>query len=137
MDQKIKIALLMLVLVQALHSIEEYYGKLWEVFAPAKFISGLVSSDHEKGFLIINILLFIAGLLIWLAAVRNYPFAVILIWFLTIMEIINSIGHSIWGVRERNYVPGVATAPLLLILAIYLAKQLIKINHTTVHRPGR
>lgn len=135
MDQKIKTPFLLLVLVQALHSIEEYYGRLWEVFAPAKFISSLVSNDHEKGFVIINIGLFIAGMLIWLAAVRNNSSAIIPVWVLTILEMINSIGHSIWAVMEKNYVPGVATAPFLLILAIYLVTQL-KTNHTIVHRSG-
>jgi len=133
---KIKIAFLLLVLVQALHSIEEYFGKLWEVYAPAKFITGLVSSDHEKGFIIINIALFIVGLLILFALVRNYSFAVVPVWILTVMEIINSVGHSIWAIMERDYVPGVATAPVLFILAVYLVRQLIKTTHTAVHRSG-
>ena len=136
MNKKIKIAFLLLVLTQAAHSIEEYYGKLWEVYAPAKFITGLVSSDHEKGFVIINIALFIAGMLIWVAAVRNNLSAIVLVWILTIMEIINSIGHSVWAIMERDYVPGVATAPILFILAIYLLRQITKTNHTAVHLSG-
>ena len=134
MNQKIKIAFLLLVIVQTLHSIEEYYGSLWEVFAPAKFISGLVSNDHEKGFVIINIALFVAGLLIWFAIIRNYSFAIVPVWVLTIMELINSIGHSVWAAMEKSYVPGVATAPFLFILAIYLVRRLTKINHITVRR---
>ena len=136
MNKKIKKAFLLLVLVQAAHSIEEYYGKLWEVFAPAKFITSLVSNDHEKGFVIINVALFIAGMLIWVAAVRNHSFAIVPIWFLTIMEVINSIGHSVWAIMERDYVPGVATAPILFILAIYLMRQLTKTNHTAAHLSG-
>lgn len=134
MNKQIKIAFLLLVLVQALHSIEEYYGKLWEVYAPAKFITGLVSNDHEKGFAGINIALFIVGLLIWIAVVRNHSLAVVPVWILTIMEIINSVGHSIWALMEKSYVPGVATAPFLFILAIYLVRRLTKINHITVRR---
>ncbi|HUS02832.1 MAG TPA: HXXEE domain-containing protein [Chitinophagaceae bacterium] len=136
MSNKIKIAFLLLVLTQAAHSIEEYYGKLWEVYAPAKFITSLVSNDHEKGFVIINIALFIAGILIWLAAIRNFPPAIVPVWVLTILEIINSVGHSVWAVMERDYVPGVATAPVLFILAIYLIRQLTKSIHTTEHRSG-
>jgi len=62
MNKKFTAAFLLLVILQGLHSVEEYIGKLWEVFAPAKFLSGLVSSDLEIGFLIINIGLFIFGL---------------------------------------------------------------------------
>jgi hypothetical protein len=118
MNRKIKIAFLLLVLTQAVHSIEEYYGRLWEVYAPAKFITGLVSNENEKGFIIINIALFIAGILIWSAAVRNHSSAIVPVWVLTILEIINSIGHSVWALMEREYVPGVATAPILFILAL-------------------
>jgi hypothetical protein len=136
MNKKIKIGFLLLVLTQAAHSVEECYGRLWEVYAPAKFITSLVSNDHEKGFVIINIGLFITGMLIWLAVIRNNPSAVIPVWVLTILEIINSVGHSVWAVMERDYVPGVATAPILFILALYLVNQLTKTNHTVVHRSG-
>jgi hypothetical protein len=39
-----------LVLAQAAHSMEEYLGGLWESFPPARFVSGLFSSDLERGF---------------------------------------------------------------------------------------
>jgi hypothetical protein len=32
-----------LVLAQAAHSVEEYVGRLWESFPPARFVSGLTS----------------------------------------------------------------------------------------------
>ena len=49
---------LILVLVQGLHSLEEYIGKLWESFPPATILCGLVSENLLTGFLIINIGLF-------------------------------------------------------------------------------
>ncbi|HEV8080055.1 MAG TPA: HXXEE domain-containing protein [Chitinophagaceae bacterium] len=136
MNKEIKIAFLALVLMQALHSIEEYIGKLWEIYAPAIFISSLVSKNHETGFVIINIGLFIFGILVWFATVRNYSFAAVPIWFLTVMEIINSIGHSVWALIEKDYVPGLATAPFLFVIAIFLILQLIKTNRITGHQPG-
>jgi hypothetical protein len=39
-----------LILVQAAHSIEEHFGHLWESFPPAHFVTGLVSSNPERGF---------------------------------------------------------------------------------------
>lgn len=136
MNKKIKITFLLLILIQGLHSIEEYFGRLWEVFAPARFLSSMVSNNHETGFLIINIGLFVFGLLCWFAAVRSYSFAQGLIWFWIVIETINGIGHPVWALYERDYVPGVATAPILLILALYLAWLSIKTTHTTERRSG-
>ena len=56
-----------LVVLQIAHSIEEYVGRLWESFPPAMFLTGLVSSNHEAGFIILNTALILFG--IWCAAV--------------------------------------------------------------------
>jgi hypothetical protein len=126
MSNKIRIAFLLLVITQALHSVEEYFGRLWEVFPPARMLSGLVSDDLKTGFVIINVGLFVFGLWCALFAVRkDYALAPALIWFWIIIEIINGVGHPLWALYERSYVPGVVTAPFLLILAIYLARQLL------------
>jgi len=62
MSNKIRIAFLLLVITQALHSVEEYFGRLWEVFPSARMLSGLVSDDLKTGFVIINAGLFVFGL---------------------------------------------------------------------------
>jgi hypothetical protein len=41
-----------------------------------------------------------------------------------VIETINGIGHPFWSLRQGGYTPGVLTAPLLLVLAIHLARQL-------------
>ena len=129
MLSRIKISFLLLVLTQGLHSIEEYIGRLWEVYPPAKFMCSIVSKNHETGFLIINIGFFIFGLLCWLFTIRrNQLYAQGLIWFWIVMEIINVIGHVSWAISERAYVPGVATAPVLLVVAVYLLRQLVHAN---------
>ena len=125
MDSKTRTAFLLLILTQGLHSVEEYIGRLWEVFAPARFVSGLVSNNLEKGFIIINIGLFVFGLWCWLFPIRkNYAIAWPLAWFWIIIELINGIGHPLWVLYQRAYVPGVITAPVLLVLAIYLMRRL-------------
>lgn len=122
---RIKITFLLLVLTQGLHSIEEYAGRLWDVYPPATFLCGLVSKNLETGFLIINNGFFIFGLCCWHFAIhRNHLRAPGLIWFWVVMEIINAIGHTVWALSEGGYVPGFATAPVLLILAVYLSRQL-------------
>lgn len=39
------------------------------------------------------------------------------------VEIINGLGHPLWSLLQGHYTPGVATAPILLVLAITLAWQ--------------
>jgi hypothetical protein len=119
-----------LVLAQAAHSSEEYVGRLWESFPPTRLVSGLVSQDLERGFLILNLLLVAFGLWCWLWPVRRgWPIAVPLAWGWVVLEAINGIGHPLWSLRQGSYTPGVATAPLLLVLAMNLA--------VSVSREGR
>jgi hypothetical protein len=126
MNNRIRVTFLLIVLVQALHSIEEYFGKLWEVYAPATFLSGLISSNLKSGFIIINVGLFIVLMLTWLTTFNKNYSTKGLLWLWIILEIINGVGHTLWAIIERSYVPGLATAPLLIILALYLTKLLLK-----------
>ena len=50
MDARTRFAFLALILTQAAHSVEEYVFRLYDVFAPARFVSGLVSDNHAAGF---------------------------------------------------------------------------------------
>jgi len=122
-----------LVLTQAAHSIEEYVGRLWESFPPAEFLTGLVSSDHERGFLVINVSLVVFGIWCWLWPVRRgWPIAPALIWCWAIIETINGVGHPLWTLMQHAYTPGVLTAPALLVLAVALASKLIARRARTV-----
>jgi Protein of unknown function with HXXEE motif len=123
MNSKIKSVFLILVLIQAMHSIEEYVGKLWEVFPPAAFLTSLFSNNLETGFLIVNIGLFVFGMLCWLFPIRrNYSAAKRILWFWIILETTNGIGHLIWSIYQQSYTPGLITALFLFFTAIYLAK---------------
>ena len=127
MDNHSKIVFLILVLLQGLHSFEEYIGKLWEVFPPAEFLTSLFSKDHQTGFLIANIGIFVIGILCWLLLYSKFEsFAHILIWIFIVIEIINGIGHPAWSIYQKSYTPGVFTAPLLLVTALYLVRYLYK-----------
>ena len=114
-----------LVAVQAAHSVEEYFGRLWESFPPARFVVGLVSTDLERGFVIVNVVLvaFGAWCLLWPVR-RQWASATSVMWLWVAIETINGIGHPLWSFLEGGYTPGVATAPVLLFLAICLAVQL-------------
>jgi hypothetical protein len=116
-----------LVLMQAAHSSEEYAGRLWQSFPPARFVSGLVSPDLERGFIIANVLLVSFGLWCWWWPVRRgWRSAVPIAWVWVAIECVNGVGHPLWTLRQASYTPGVATAPALLVLAMYLASQLLR-----------
>src|SRR5919106_6149209 len=114
-----------LVLAQSAHSVEEYVGRLWESFPPARFLTGLISQELEQGFVVINLSVVAFGLWCFIWPVRReWPVAAYLAWIWVAMQVINGVGHPLWSIREGGYTPGVATAPVLLILALYLARQL-------------
>ena len=114
-----------LILAQAAHSVEESVGRLWESFPPARYVAGLVSSDLERGFVLLNVSLLAFGAWCFFGPVRRgWPIAGSLMWLWTVIEIVNGMGHPLWSLRERGYTPGLATAPVLLVLAVYLAYQL-------------
>jgi hypothetical protein len=114
-----------LIAVQAMHSIEEYSGRLYEIFPPARLMCGLVSRDLRRGFIIINVLFVAAGVWCCVWPLRNrWVVAPALAWSWAAIEAANGIGHPIWSLWQGAYQPGVATAPLLLALALSLGYQL-------------
>jgi len=87
-ERRSQFAFLFLILAQGAHSIEEYVTKLYEVFAPARFVSSLVSNDLSLGFLVVNAALVTFGLWCWAVPVRSsWHAARGLVWFWTILEL--------------------------------------------------
>jgi hypothetical protein len=114
-----------LIAAQAAHSCEEYIWRLYDSFPPARFVSSLVSSDLQRGFLIAN--LFIVSFGIWCVfwPVRHgWPSARPLMWIWVLVELSNGIVHPSWSIVQGGYTPGVVTAPVLLLLAILVARRL-------------
>ncbi|RPH69545.1 MAG: HXXEE domain-containing protein [Myxococcaceae bacterium] len=127
-----------LIAAQAAHSVEEYLGKLYEVFPPARFVSGLVSSDLRRGFVIANGVLIALGLLCFLGPVRgSWRPARAIAWAWVGLEILNGTGHLGWSLLEGRYTPGLATAPLLVLLALHLARRLVVTAGPTSSRGNR
>lgn len=121
-DRRVQLVFFFLILAQAAHSVEEYFSKLYDVLAPARFISGLISHDLALGFLIANAALVAFGLWCWAVPVRSgWSAAVGFIWFWTILELGNGTGHIFFALLRGGYFPGVGTAPLLLLFAGWLA----------------
>jgi hypothetical protein len=121
---RVQATFLALVATQAAHSIEEYFGRLYEVFPPARFVSGPISQDRQLGFIIVNVALVGFGVWCWLSPVRRRSRLLITVtWFWIVLELVNGMGHLLWSIREMRYTPGSATAPVLLVLAIVLSRQ--------------
>jgi Protein of unknown function with HXXEE motif len=125
-DRRTKLIFLCLILAQTAHSTEEYVSRLYEVLAPARFISSLFSQDLALGFLLANAALVLFGLWCWAVPVRSgWPSARGLMWFWSVLEMGNGVGHTFFALSRRGYFPGVATAPLLLFFAGWLAALLL------------
>jgi hypothetical protein len=130
MDPRSRAAFGLLILAQAAHSVEEYAYRLFDVFAPARFVSGLFSSNIALGFALANTAIVLFGVWCYLARVRSsHPSARGYAWFWTCLEFANGIGHLLLSARRGGYFPGVGTAPLLLAGSLYLGARLL--------RPGR
>ena len=114
-----------LVATQAAHSLEEWQYRLYDVFPPARLLSSLVSSDRERGFVAINLALVAFG--VWCVVVpvhRRWPSAATFVGIWIAIELVNGVGHPLWSLLQGGYTPGVATAPILLVLALVLARRL-------------
>lgn len=121
-DARTRTAFLLLVAAQAAHSIEEAAGGLYEVFAPTRWLSGIVSDDPATGFVILNLAIVLFGLWCWAVPIRrHWPVARSLAWGWVVVEICNAINHAGIALARGGYFPGVITAPLLIIAAGWLA----------------
>lgn len=115
-----------LVAAQAAHSIEEYLGRLWDVLPPARFVSGLVSSNLEQGFIIINVAIAALGIACLLGPIRsNWSSGRIVAWCWASIETVNAAAHLAIAAWQGGYAPGVATAPLLIASSVWLMRELV------------
>ena len=116
---------LALVAAQAAHSVEEYRGRLYEVLSPARFVSGLVSDDLERGFVVVNLALFSLGLICLLGPVlQGWRSGRVIAGLWAALESLNGTMHLGWSLLERRYTPGLATAPFLLLFSLWIARRL-------------
>ena len=111
-ERRSQVVFLFLILAQAAHSIEEYLTGLYQVFAPARFVSSLISNNLPLGFLVFNAGLVAFGLWCWAVPVRSgWTAAAGFAWFWIILELGNGLGHCGLALRQGSYFPGLITAP--------------------------
>jgi len=132
MTRSIRLLFLALILAQAGHSIEEYSTRLYDVLAPARLVSSLFSANLSFGFAIFNVLLVAFGLWCFFGPVlHGSRWALKLAWFWVLIELFNGCGHIAWAASAGAYRPGLATAPILLLIALVLGWQLRHHSSTT------
>lgn len=127
MESRGRRAFLALIVAQAAHSVEEYVFRLYDVFPPARFVSGLIDSDLARGFVVANAALVLFGLWCYLARVRKGGESGRgLASFWTALEAINGTGHLVLAVARGGYFPGAGTAPILLGCSAWLGSTLLR-----------
>lgn len=135
---RLQLTFLTVIVAQAAHSLEEYRGRLYDVFPPARFVSGAITSDRERGFVALNVLILAFGAWCWFWPVRRrWRSAIGLAWVWAVVEVLNGIGHSAWSLMRDGYTPGVATAPALFVLALTLGSQLVNATRLDAADPSR
>jgi hypothetical protein len=95
--------------------------------APARWVSGLLTSNLPLGFALANICIVLLGLWCYLARVRtSHPAARRWAWFWATLEGANGLGHLAFAAGARGYFPGAATAPALLAVSLALSMSLAR-----------
>lgn len=123
---KVRSAFLLLVAIQACHSVEEYCFALYDRLASARAISLAISADPATGFLIANLALILLGLTCWAIPMRrDLRTARALAWIWALLEFANGIGHVAFALNAGGYFPGVATAPFQILVASLLIVRLL------------
>lgn len=103
---------LWLILAQAAHSVEEYLFRLYDVLAPARWISSLFSSDLAFGFALVNTALVLLGVWCYLARVRgSRPSARVWAWGWALLEGANGAGHVALAASIGGYFPRTRNCP--------------------------
>ena len=116
---------LWLIFAQAGHSLEEYVYRLFDVLAPARYVSGVLGFDRETGFVIFNTGLVLFGLWCWFARVRPARGRWrVLAWFWALLETANGVAHFVLAGAAGGYFPGLWTAPLLIAFGLGLMEAL-------------
>lgn len=115
-------AFLLLVCLQAAHSAEETAFGLYDLLPYFRWMGAGALPAFATG----NVLFVALG--VWCHRRRIRPWAASAeawLWFWCIVELANGILHPGWTLLAGRYVPGTATAPLLLAVSAHLISRLV------------
>ena len=122
MTPKIRAAFLAIVVLQALHSVEEYFFRLYEVFPPIVYVYRDAPQLAKPAFIVFNVLLLVAGLVCFLRWVwPGRPGAKAVMWIWIGGEAFNATAHATWWIVTPQYNPGLVTGLMFVPLVAWLA----------------
>jgi len=112
---------LLLVILQAIHSVEEFIFRFYERFPPMRFLYQNVPHLAKPAFAISNALLVLIGLVCfyyWVQPARKG--ATVVVWIWITIESLNVVAHIVWAALIGGYNPGLVTGLLFVPVLIYL-----------------
>jgi hypothetical protein len=121
MNNKIRAAFLVLIVLQALHSVEEFIFKFYEVFPPMVSVYRDAPAMARPAFTLANSILVAVGfvcLFRWVWPARPGARAVAWVW--AGAEAFNVIAHCVWAILIRGYNPGLVTGLGFVPVVAYL-----------------
>jgi hypothetical protein len=122
MQNKIRTTFAALLVLQALHAIEEYWFRFYDVFPPAKALGTLIPGSSQIGFVLFNALLLLIGLATFRYSFGGEPRRLhVLLWLGVAIETYNGLAHLAWMILIAGYNPGLVSAVPLVIVAGWLA----------------
>ena len=123
----------LVVLMQALHTGEEYATHFYQAFPVAL---GLAPWPADF-FLALNL----TWLIVWAVAAfglrTGYRVAFFPVWLLSIAAIVNGVAHPLLALQAGGYFPGLLTSPLLGIVGIILWRRVMALTQSEVIRQVR
>src|SRR5258708_37283066 len=119
MTSKIPTVFLLLVILQAIHSVEEFIFRFYERFPPMRFLYQNAPHLAKPAFVISNALLVSIGLVCfyyWVQPARKG--ATVVVWIWIIIESLNVFAHLVWAALIGGYNPGLVTGVLFVPVLI-------------------
>jgi hypothetical protein len=129
MNSNIPLTFLLLVILQAIHSVEEFSFRLYERFPPMRFLYRNAPHLAKPAFAISNALLVFIGLVCfyyWVRPARKGAMVVVWVWI--IIESLNVVAHLVWAALIGGYNPGLVTGVLFVPVLIYLCSLTMHIS---------
>ncbi len=121
LNKRIQFAYLAILLIQILHSVEEFATRMFDVFPPALIIDHYSPGLSQAIFVTFNsslIVVMLIAFFYWVKPRRRGWRLIVAMW--VVGEAYNAVGHSLWSIWTRSYTPGLLTALALIPLVVWL-----------------
>jgi hypothetical protein len=122
MNKKTRVTFLVLIILQAIHSAEEYIFGFYERFPSMRVLYENAPHLAKPAFALSNCLLVLIGFVsfyYWVRPTKKGARTVLSLWI--IIESFNVIAHLLWAVLIGEYNPGLVTGIMFVHVLAYLS----------------